>query len=251
MSRPVIIIDAGHGGKDPGGGSNSYWVEKDFNLKISLYQYERFRELGVPVALTRDQDMTLTPEERVTIVKNSGAEYCISNHINAGGGEGAEVIHSIWDQRKLPRMIMDEIVKAGQKERRVFSRRLDENTDYYFMHRETGSVVTYIIEYGFADHENDVERLRNHWKDYAEAVVKAFCLYLDRPYQTPDGYQEDTEPWKKELVDWMYDQKLLDSEAWKKRIEEPIPLWAVAAILKDVYDNWVKTVNEESESGKK
>jgi len=37
-----IIIDPGHGGKDTGGGSNEFWLEKDMNLKISLYQHQGF-----------------------------------------------------------------------------------------------------------------------------------------------------------------------------------------------------------------
>ncbi len=240
MPNPLIIIDAGHGGQDGGGGNNEYWKEKDFTLQISQYQYERFQQLGIEVAMTRTKDETLTPRQRTDRVKQSGANYCISNHINSGGGEGAEVIHSIYDHSRLPNMIMDEIVKAGQKKRRVFSRRLDENTDYYFMHRETGQVVTYIVEYGFADNKLDVERLRANWKNYAEAVVKAFCLYLNHPYQPPreenqHDYPSGTPQWKRELIDWMYEKQLLDDPTWKARLDEPVPLWALAAILQDVY----------------
>ena len=66
----MVIIDAGHGGSDPGGGSNEYWIEKDLNLKISLYQYNRLKSLGVPVALTRDSDITLNPDSRIAKVKS-------------------------------------------------------------------------------------------------------------------------------------------------------------------------------------
>ena len=44
----MVIIDAGHGGWDPGGGSNSYFKEKDMTKKISDYQKRRFDELGIP-----------------------------------------------------------------------------------------------------------------------------------------------------------------------------------------------------------
>lgn len=184
--KPLLIIDPGHGGKDPGGGTNTYWKEKDLALQISLYQYDRFIELGIPVALTRDIDKTLTSGERTSIVKNSEAKYCISNHINAGGGEGAEVIRSIYADGKLANCIMDALVEAGQKKRRVFTRTLSNNPkkDYYFMIRETGSVETNIVEYGFADNQNDTKRLLEHWQDYAEAVVKAFCTHIGHSYIT-------------------------------------------------------------------
>ena len=182
--KPILIIDPGHGGNDPGGGSNKHWKEKDFNLKVSLYQLDRFIELGIPTAITRRTDVTLGPTERAKFVRESGAKYCISNHVNAGGGEGAETIHSIYSKPTMARVILDEIVKAGQKERRVFVRTLPNNPkrDYYFMHRETGVVETTIVEYGFADNANDTERLLANWNKYAESVVLAFCLHIGHPY---------------------------------------------------------------------
>lgn len=184
--KPVLIIDPGHGGKDPGGGSNNLWMEKDLNLKISLYQYERYRELGVPVMLTRRNDLTLTPAQRTKIVRESGAAYCHSNHINAGGGDGAEVIHSIYGGKKLAEAIAKSLKDAGQNIRRIFTRTLPGNSkqDYYYMNRETGSVVTNIIEYGFADsNRDDITQLNLNYKTYAEAVVKAFCEFAGYSYQ--------------------------------------------------------------------
>lgn len=86
-----IVIDPGHGGTD-GGASGNGIIEKDLTLAISNYMYDRFRELGIPVVLTRTTDETLSPSERTTRSKNAfGANrdvILISNHINAGGGDG-------------------------------------------------------------------------------------------------------------------------------------------------------------------
>ena len=52
--------------------------------------YNRFKELGVPVAITRDSDVTLTREDRLNIMNNTFGTtpnvIILSNHINAGGG---------------------------------------------------------------------------------------------------------------------------------------------------------------------
>lgn len=52
--------------------------------------YDRFKELGVPVAITREEDVTLSPTERVNDILskfgNSSDVILISNHVNAGGG---------------------------------------------------------------------------------------------------------------------------------------------------------------------
>src|SRR5690606_6463952 len=114
--KPILVIDPGHGGKDPGGGSTASWKEKDMVLQISLYQYERFKQLGVPVTLTRDEDVYLSPAERTKIVRDSGAKYCISNHINAAGNvsaRGVETIHSIYSDGKLATAIFNAIKDAG------------------------------------------------------------------------------------------------------------------------------------------
>lgn len=62
---------------------------------ISKYMYDRFKELGVPVALTRDSDVTLSSSKRPKVVLdkfgNSKDVIVLSNHINAGGAEGQSV----------------------------------------------------------------------------------------------------------------------------------------------------------------
>ncbi|MGG0793614.1 N-acetylmuramoyl-L-alanine amidase [Brevibacillus laterosporus] len=63
MATDILIIDPGHGGTDPGAVGNCL-KEKDLTLQISLYQFERFKELGVSVALTRSTDKDLSPANR-------------------------------------------------------------------------------------------------------------------------------------------------------------------------------------------
>ncbi|OAJ73822.1 hypothetical protein AYJ08_00650 [Brevibacillus sp. SKDU10] len=66
MATDILIIDPGHGGTDPGAVGNGL-KEKDLTLQISLYQFERFKELGVSVALTRSTDKDLSPANRTHI----------------------------------------------------------------------------------------------------------------------------------------------------------------------------------------
>ena len=83
-----IVVDAGHGGSDPGAVSENL-REKDFTLRAANYMYNRFKELGVPVVITRDTDKTLSRAERINLMKSLGTDpnvIILSNHINAGGG---------------------------------------------------------------------------------------------------------------------------------------------------------------------
>lgn len=89
-----VIIDPGHGGVDSGA-RGSDLLEKEYNLLISRYMYDRFRELGVPVYITRDSDTTLEPTDRIKKVMsfhgNDPNVVLVSNHLNAGGAKGKNV----------------------------------------------------------------------------------------------------------------------------------------------------------------
>lgn len=83
-----IVVDPGHGGAD-GGASGNGIIEKEMTLEISKYMYDRFKELGVPVAITRTTDVELNSDSRPGVILDafgSGKDVVvISNHINAGG----------------------------------------------------------------------------------------------------------------------------------------------------------------------
>jgi len=182
-----VVIDPGHGGSDSGAiGNNQY--EKDYSLKISKYMYDRFRQLGIPVSITRDSDTTLSPSERVNKILSFYGDdpsvIVISNHLNSGGGSGAEVIYALRNDDTLANGILNNIKDTGQSLRRVYQRVLptDNSRDYYFIHRNTGSTEPVIVEYGFIDDSNNIDFLNNNYKELAEAVIKAVLEYKGYTY---------------------------------------------------------------------
>jgi LysM repeat protein len=192
-----VIIDPGHGGTDSGATGNNL-LEKDYNLLISKYMYDRFKELGIPVAITRDSDTTLSPTDRVNTILNkfgnSSDVILISNHVNSGGGEGAEVIYALRNRDTLARRILENIGSTGQETRKYYQRRLPSDTskDYYFIHRNTGNLEPLIVEYGFIDNTKDVEFLKENNKLLAEAVISAVANYIGVPYTPPEGITTNT-----------------------------------------------------------
>lgn len=189
MNNPRIVIDAGHGGTD-GGASGNGIIEKDLTLDISKYMYNRFRELGIPVTMTRTTDETLSPTRRVDRIMDAYGDekgvIIISNHINAGGGDGAEVIYALRNNATLANDILAELEKSGQNVREAFQRRLPSNTakDYYFIHRDTGNnTEPVIVEYGFLDSTgDDPQQLKEDYDILAEAVVRGVMKYIGKPY---------------------------------------------------------------------
>lgn len=84
-SRPLIVIDAGHGGFDPGASAGGL-REKDIVLRLATaLRDELVREGGIRVALTRDDDRFLVLGERFAIARALGADLFLSIHANSAG----------------------------------------------------------------------------------------------------------------------------------------------------------------------
>lgn len=186
-NETLVVIDAGHGGIDSGAVGNGL-EEKNLNLKAARHIYERLQELNIPVVITRTEDEYLPKDKRIerikTLTNNNPNNILISNHINAGGAEGAEVVYSLKNNSYFSDLILNNLEKRGQIKRRSYQRRLPENPnlDYYYILRETNSNEPVLIEYGFIDNKKDAYKLNNNIKDYAEAVVESITEYLGYPY---------------------------------------------------------------------
>ena len=181
MNNFQVVIDAGHGGDDSGATSNNV-KEKDLNLMISKYMYEQFQKKGIPVKLIRTTDETISPSERVQRILNAYGNksnvIVISNHINSSsdqGAEGAEIIYALRNSNTLAKNVLQALENAGQPVRTYYQRRLPSDTskDYYFIHRDTGITEPLIIEYGFINNFNDLNRIQNNYRKYVDAVVDA------------------------------------------------------------------------------
>ena len=183
-----VVIDSVHGGVD-GGSSGNGILEKEYTLKISNYIKKRLDELGIENAMTRTSDELLDqstrPKKAQSFFGKGNDVIVLSNHLNAGGGDGAEIIYALRNSDALSKLIAKELESSGQNVRKYYQRRLPSNPskDYYYLLRDTPNNVTLIVEYGFLDSTgDDVNLIKNNWEDLAEAVVKALANYIGVPY---------------------------------------------------------------------
>lgn len=183
-----VVIDAGHGGKDSGTVNNGI-IEKEYALKISNYIKDRLNELGIPNRMTRTSDEFLDqstrPKRAQSFYGNGKDVIIISNHLNAGGGDGAEIIYSLRNNDTFAKRLARNFEDAGQNVRKYYQKRLPSNPskDYYYLLRNTPNNETVIIEYGFTDStKDDVNQIKNNWKSLAESVVKSITEYIGVPY---------------------------------------------------------------------
>lgn len=149
-----IVIDAGHGGLQPGApGVKGIW-EKDFNLSVALRLGEILETAGARVAYTRKRDTTVSLRARVDTAHKAEADVFISIHANASLGRdatGTETLYygKVKENERLARLIQQALVE----ELRLPDRGIKERGDLYILRHSR--VPSVLVEVGFLDHEEE------------------------------------------------------------------------------------------------
>lgn len=185
-----VVIDASRGGEDIGNTGNNI-IEKDFNLEISKYILNRLKQLGIEASITRDNDITLDNNNRISKIKNfygSGSDVIVISNALTSGNTGSEIIYALRNSSGLPEYISSELKKVGIPFNKYYQRRLptDTSKDYNQIIRDTANNQTIIIYYGNVDNTNDTKYLNNNLEELGEAVVIGLANYLNVPYK-PTG----------------------------------------------------------------
>ena len=194
--KPVIIIDAGHGGEDGGTQSENGILEKDINLSISLKIEKILTRYGFETVMIRDSDKMIYDEglstvrsrkssdlhNRMDIMKKYPGGIFLSihqNHFSESKYSGAQVFYC-KDQSEsslLAESIQKSIVNDLQQEN---TRQIKPCTsDVYLIHNAVTTAV--MVECGFLSNPKEAERLSDNTYQYemALAVSKGIVNYLN------------------------------------------------------------------------
>ena len=190
-----VVIDPYRGGEDIGSSIHGI-TEKNYNLELSKYIYQRLKALNIPVSLTRDKDDTLSIDERVQKIQSThgkGNDIIVISNALTAGGENAEIIYALRNSSALAKIIQENLETAGLKVEKYYQRRLPSDTakDYHQLIRDTANNESVIIYYGNIDNEKEATYLKNNLETIGEAIVIALANYLKVPYtpvNTKDYY---------------------------------------------------------------
>ena len=186
-----VVIDPYRGGEDIGSSVNNI-IEKDYNLKLSKYIYDRLKSLGIPVSITRDNDETLNFDDRVNRIKEfygNGNDIIVISNALMTGGDGASIVYALRNSSALSERLANELTKVGIDVSKYYQRRLPSNTakDYYKIIRDTANNESLIIFYGNIDNNDEADLLENNLEKIGEAVVIALANYLGINYESVSG----------------------------------------------------------------
>lgn len=183
MSMTEVILDAGHGGSDPGKIGINGVPEKEINLAIVRKIQKYLEEEGITVALTREEDARLnewgqeyTKSEdmraRVEMINELKPQIAVSIHQNSYPSEevkGAQVFY--YEGSEVSEKMAGIIQEAMRKVDPSNDRQIKAN-DTYYMLRHT-EVVTLIVECGFLTNWEEADKLTE--EAYQEEMAKAIA----------------------------------------------------------------------------
>jgi N-acetylmuramoyl-L-alanine amidase CwlD len=176
---PVVCIDPGHGGEDPGAVCNDV-EEKVVNLEISLRIRPLIEAMGYKVVMTRTTDVTLSLQERCDIANNARADIFVSVHNNAymTTSEGTETFcyYDSEEGRRLATLIHNQVVKRIQ----LTNRGVKEAGFYVLKNTDMPAAL---LEGAFITNPEEAEFLQDpeFQQEIAEGVAEGVHKYLIDP----------------------------------------------------------------------
>ncbi|MCL2069286.1 MAG: N-acetylmuramoyl-L-alanine amidase [Oscillospiraceae bacterium] len=186
--KPLIVVDAGHGGWDNGAMSqDGERLEKDDNLKLALLVQKELECQGVPVLMTRDTDVFVSLQDRAQIANDAKADLFISLHRNSypthtpntNGVQNYIYLVTPEATQRAAQLVLDQVADVGVQSNWGVLR-----GDYYVLRRTAMSAM--LLEMGFIIDPVDNMLFDEHIYEYAAAIAKGamehFCLkYREKP----------------------------------------------------------------------
>ena len=178
--KPVVVIDAGHGGSDPGKVGVDGSFEKEINLQIALKLREYLEQSDVDVVMTREEDTGLHGEgagskkladmkRRCEIIEESGADLVVSIHQNSYQEEhvsGGQVFYYADSKKgkQLAEILQERFTYVLGSD----NRRLAKANDSYYLLLHA-KCPTVIVECGFLSNHREAAMLQQ--EDYQDRMA--------------------------------------------------------------------------------
>ncbi len=199
---PTIILDAGHGGIDPGKVGVNDALEKDINLSIVLKLQKMLKDYGFQIVLTRESDKILGPANsnspkrddmiaRVDMVKEIEPFFTVSIHQNSFPNpsiSGPQVFYykDSEESAAMALVIQNALTQHLQPPKK---RVPQSNTNYYLLTRTPTPTV--IVECGFLSNPDEAAMLITD--DYQTKLAEAISMGIISYYETTTSEQTPSE----------------------------------------------------------
>lgn len=183
-AKPLIILDAGHGGTDEGAKIH-YFMEKRLTLMTTLLLRKYLNEMGYRVIMTRSKDVFIPLHRRVSIANKTRAVAFVSIHFNSSpspDAHGIEIFyHGGADHKRAQhsRQLAATVLKDLVSQTHALSRGV-KNGNFHVIRETTMPAI--LVEGGFMT--NIIERSNLRDKKYLDQIAKGVAIGVDKYLKT-------------------------------------------------------------------
>jgi len=168
---PVVVIDAGHGGSDPGCMEARVW-ECDINLQMALILQKKMEAKGIRVLMTRPDEEGISLGDRVDVANNANADAYISIHQNSFEGASVKGLELWYNAEKKSggaesEELAEVMLSALQEEESIANRGLKPNDDLKVLRLTNMAAV--LVEVGYLTNPTEQEKLLS--EEYQDLVM--------------------------------------------------------------------------------
>lgn len=187
-----IILDAGHGGDDPGAVYQGR-QEKDDNLNLALAVGRILEQNGINVLYTRDRDIYQTPFQKADIANQSGADFFISFHRNSSpmNNQYSGIETLVYDKSGIKYQMAENIDGAVSE---LGYRNLGIKARPGLVVLRRTQMPALLIETGFINNDDDNELFDQQFNHIATAIAGAILGTLDMALVTNPLLPGDNTP---------------------------------------------------------
>jgi N-acetylmuramoyl-L-alanine amidase len=233
LQQLTVVIDAGHGGKDPGAVASDGTKEKDLNLDVAKRLEKHLKAMGFSTIMTRTDDTFIELANRPGLANNNYADFFMSIHFNAFSktSNGIETLYYpnevnddyTLNNRSIAEIFHTEVIKATKRG----SRGINPRPNLQVLNKSKMPAI--LAELGFITNPEELALAKT--ERYREDSARALAVSILKYFRDIQGVSTEIDP--NSIYSWPYEDEFVQPamqqeaqqtilEAVEHQIEVPI-----------------------------
>lgn len=222
LQQLTVVIDAGHGGKDPGAIAGDGTREKDLNLDVAKRLDKHLKAMGFNTIMTRSDDTFVELGGRTDIANNNYADFFMSIHFNAFSktSNGIETLYYpnetnedyTLNHRKVAEIFHNEVLNATKRG----SRGINARPNLVVLNKTKMPAI--LAELGFLTNPTELALIKTD--KYKEDAARALAVSILKYFRDIQGVNVEIDP--NSLYSWPYEEQQAQPLIQQEVLEVPV-----------------------------
>jgi N-acetylmuramoyl-L-alanine amidase len=211
LQQLTIVIDAGHGGKDPGAAGTDGTTEKILNLSVALKLEKLLNSMGINTIMTRKDDTFVELANRANIANGNYADFFLSIHFNSFSKttNGIETLYYpnvinenyTLNNRNIADIFHSELLKSTS----LASRGITARPNLVVLNKTKMPAI--LAELGFVSNPTEMALIKT--EKYKEDAARGLAVSILKYFRDVEGVNIEIDPYS--IYSYPYDEQIVQS----------------------------------------